>query len=60
MRGAPVLTPPDGLYGEFAARFPYDETEDQDRAIDAVIDDLSLGKPMDRLSVAMSVLARPK
>ncbi|MRG55358.1 transcription-repair coupling factor [Phyllobacterium sp. SYP-B3895] len=49
MRGAPVLTPPDGLYGEFAARFPYDETEDQDRAIDAVIDDLALGKPMDRL-----------
>jgi transcription-repair coupling factor (superfamily II helicase) len=49
MRGAPILLPPDGLYGEFAARFPYDETEDQDRAIDAVIDDLSLGKPMDRL-----------
>jgi transcription-repair coupling factor (superfamily II helicase) len=49
MRGAPVLMPPDGLYGEFAARFPYDETEDQDRAIDAVIDDLSQGKPMDRL-----------
>ncbi|MCX8282231.1 transcription-repair coupling factor [Phyllobacterium sp. 0TCS1.6C] len=49
MRGAPVLAPPEGLYGEFAARFPYDETEDQDRAIDAVIDDLSQGKPMDRL-----------
>src|SRR5262249_2382256 len=29
--------------------FPYDETEDQDRAIDAVLDDLMLGRPMDRL-----------
>ena len=28
---APVLTPPEGLYDEFAARFPYEETEDQDR-----------------------------
>ncbi|MGH6761587.1 MAG: transcription-repair coupling factor [Phyllobacterium sp.] len=49
MRGAPAMMPPDGLYAEFAARFPYDETEDQDAAIDAVLDDLSLGKPMDRL-----------
>ena len=49
MRGAPSLTPPEGLYGEFAARFPYDETEDQQGAIDAVIDDLAAGRPMDRL-----------
>lgn len=49
MRDAPVLRSPDGLYDEFAARFPYDETEDQQSAIDAVIDDLSAGKPMDRL-----------
>jgi transcription-repair coupling factor (superfamily II helicase) len=49
MRGAPALTPPEGLYGEFAARFPYDETDDQQSAIDAVFDDLSLGRPMDRL-----------
>ncbi|MGY6707551.1 MAG: transcription-repair coupling factor [Rhizobiaceae bacterium] len=48
-RPAPQLTPPEGIYGEFAARFPYDETEDQQNAIDAVIDDLSLGRPMDRL-----------
>lgn len=48
-RPAPQLAPPDGIYGEFAARFPYDETEDQQNAIDAVIDDLSLGRPMDRL-----------
>ncbi|SMH47953.1 transcription-repair coupling factor [Mesorhizobium australicum] len=49
MRGAPSLVPADGLYGEFAARFPYDETDDQQNAIDAVLDDLSLGRPMDRL-----------
>src|SRR5690606_17330343 len=42
-RGAPVLTPPDGLWGEFSARFPYDETEDQQNAIDAVLDDLAAG-----------------
>jgi transcription-repair coupling factor (superfamily II helicase) len=49
MRGAPAFVPPEGLYGEFAARFPYEETEDQQAAIDAVIDDLGLGRPMDRL-----------
>ncbi len=49
MRGAPALSPPDGLYGEFAARFPYEETEDQQNAIEAVLDDLGQGRPMDRL-----------
>ncbi|MBO0905679.1 transcription-repair coupling factor [Jiella sp. MQZ13P-4] len=49
MRGAPKLVPPDGLWDEFAARFPYEETEDQLGAIDAVTDDLAVGKPMDRL-----------
>ncbi len=39
----------DGLYDEFAARFAYDETEDQQNAIDATLDDLGAGKPMDRL-----------
>ncbi|HET7714482.1 MAG TPA: transcription-repair coupling factor [Bauldia sp.] len=48
-RAAPVLTPPEGLYDEFAARFPYEETEDQDAAIDAVLEDLAAGRPMDRL-----------
>ena len=46
---APRATPPEGLYDEFAARFPYDETEDQQAAIDAVFDDLAAGRPMDRL-----------
>ncbi|MCB1488522.1 MAG: transcription-repair coupling factor, partial [Bauldia sp.] len=49
MRAAPAMTPPEGAYDEFAARFPYEETEDQDTAISAVFDDLSAGKPMDRL-----------
>ncbi len=49
MKQAPVLTPPDGLYDEFAARFPYEETEDQQTAIDTVLGDLSTGTPMDRL-----------
>ncbi|MDN2566348.1 transcription-repair coupling factor [Aquibium sp. A9E412] len=49
MRPAPALTPQDGVYGEFAARFPYDETDDQQAAIEAVIEDLGAGRPMDRL-----------
>lgn len=49
LHDAPKFTVPEGLYDEFCARFPYDETEDQRAAIDAVIDDLGLGRPMDRL-----------
>jgi transcription-repair coupling factor (superfamily II helicase) len=49
MRAAPKILPAPGLYGEFAARFPYEETEDQQNAIDAVIEDLGAGTPMDRL-----------
>jgi len=49
LKDAPRLAPPDGLYDEFAARFPYEETEDQLNAIDAVLDDLGSGRPMDRL-----------
>ncbi|MCD1264643.1 transcription-repair coupling factor [Shinella sumterensis] len=49
VRHAPVLSTPEGVYDEFAARFPYDETDDQANAIDAVRDDLGAGRPMDRL-----------
>jgi len=49
MRAAPAMVPADGLYGEFAARFPYEETDDQQTAIDAVTEDLGAGRPMDRL-----------
>ena len=46
---APRLTLETGIYDEFSARFPYDETDDQQAAISAVMDDLSSGRPMDRL-----------
>ncbi|HEY8163542.1 MAG TPA: transcription-repair coupling factor [Methylocystis sp.] len=49
LRQAPKLIPPEGVYDEFCARFPYDETEDQLAAIEAVLDDLAAGRPMDRL-----------
>ena len=44
-----ALEPPEGPYQEFCARFPYSETEDQQRAIDDVIGDFAAGKSMDRL-----------
>jgi len=49
LRTADRMIPPAGLYDEFAARFPYEETEDQLRAIESVFDDLGSGTPMDRL-----------
>ncbi len=49
LKSGELIQPPEGAYQEFAARFPYAETEDQGRAIDDVLDDLASGKPMDRL-----------
>jgi transcription-repair coupling factor (superfamily II helicase) len=49
LRPADVLEPDSGGYPAFVDRFPYEETEDQDRAIDDVLGDLAAGKPMDRL-----------
>ena len=49
LKPAPKITTPEGLYDEFAARFPYDETDDQLNAIEAVMGDLAAGRPMDRL-----------
>ncbi len=46
---APVLRPPPRDYARFAARFPFTETEDQARAIEATLRDLASGKPMERL-----------
>lgn len=40
---------PMGAYDEFCTRFPYEETEDQLATIDAVFDDLTSGRIMDRL-----------
>ncbi|MFO1070078.1 MAG: transcription-repair coupling factor [Geminicoccaceae bacterium] len=48
-RTATALELPPGLYDEFAARFPHEETEDQLRAIEAVLEDMGSGHPMDRL-----------
>ncbi|HCR93738.1 MAG: transcription-repair coupling factor [Oceanicaulis sp.] len=48
-RDAEIITPPSGLYEEFAARFPYVETDDQLNAIDDVFSDFAKGRPMDRL-----------
>ena len=41
----------DSGYAAFVDRFPYEETEDQDRAIEDVMGDLGKGTPMDRLVV---------
>ncbi len=49
LRTAPVLDPPDDMWEQFLARFPYAETDDQLAAIEDVLEDLSSGKPMDRL-----------
>ncbi len=47
-RAAPVAAP-DSAFPQFVDRFPYEETDDQDRAIEDVLKDLEAGKPMDRL-----------
>jgi len=49
LRPAPVIDPTDGLYDEFCARFPFEETDDQIAAIEDVVGDLKKGAPMDRL-----------
>src|SRR6185295_2567371 len=49
MKSMPATDPPTGIYDEFVARFPYQETDDQERAIADVIEDLAKGRPMDRL-----------
>ncbi|SEA73294.1 transcription-repair coupling factor [Rubrimonas cliftonensis] len=49
MRKGALMTPPPGAWDEFCARFPYEETDDQLRAIADVLDDLASGRPMDRL-----------
>lgn len=48
-RTSEAITPPGGLFDEFCARFPYEETDDQLHAIGDVLEDLGQGIPMDRL-----------
>jgi len=49
LRPGEVLEPDSGGYPAFVDRFPYQETDDQERAIGDVIADLGSGTPMDRL-----------
>ncbi|MBT5264104.1 MAG: transcription-repair coupling factor [Rhodospirillaceae bacterium] len=49
IRRTEVVAPPPGIYDEFCARFPFAETDDQLRAIDETVADLSSGHAMDRL-----------
>ena len=49
LREADAAVPDPHGYAEFADRFPYSETEDQQKAIDDVLADLASGRPMDRL-----------
>ena len=49
LHDAPRLAVETGVYDEFCAGFPYEETDDQQAAIAAVLNDLSSGRPMDRL-----------
>lgn len=51
LRPADVAEPDPTGYPSFVDRFPYAETDDQDRAIYEVLEDLAAGKPMDRLIV---------
>ena len=44
-----VIAEADASYPAFVDRFPYEETEDQERAIGDVLQDLEAGRPMDRL-----------
>ncbi len=49
LRTTPAMDPPHGVFDEFCARFPYEETDDQLAAIGDVLSDFEAGKPMDRL-----------
>jgi transcription-repair coupling factor (superfamily II helicase) len=49
LKPAARMVPAEGLFDEFCARFPFEETEDQLRAITDTLDDLASGRPMDRL-----------
>ncbi|HLB58699.1 MAG TPA: transcription-repair coupling factor, partial [Bdellovibrionota bacterium] len=43
------FSPPDPFFHEFEGTFEFEETEDQQRAIDEVLEDMCKQKPMDRL-----------
>jgi transcription-repair coupling factor (superfamily II helicase) len=43
------FAPSDDYFAEFEASFPYEETPDQQRAIEEVLSDMEKARPMDRL-----------
>ncbi len=45
----PPLPPPDRSYAELEATFPFEETVDQQKAIEEVLSDLEAETPMDRI-----------
>ena len=45
----PSFSPPDNLYREFESAFPYEETPDQEKAIEDVLADMQRPRPMDRV-----------
>ncbi|MDR3525865.1 MAG: transcription-repair coupling factor, partial [Rhizomicrobium sp.] len=49
LKTLPEIEKPQGIWDEFCARFPYQETEDQEKAIADAVEDLAKGRPMDRL-----------
>ena len=49
LRAGAVVEIDDQSYASFVDRFPYEETDDQQRVIIEVLDDMVSGKPMDRL-----------
>ena len=48
-RAGTAFAPPDAMYKEFEAGFEYEETPDQQRAIDETLASMHSRKPMDRL-----------
>lgn len=49
LKKADCYAPPQGMFDDFCARFPYNETDDQLNAIADVMADLNAAIPMDRL-----------
>ncbi|WP_394728394.1 transcription-repair coupling factor [Altererythrobacter sp. GH1-8] len=49
LKKAPVLEAEESSFNQFVEKFPWEETDDQDRAIADVLHDLESGRPMDRL-----------
>ena len=49
LRKAPMLEADESGFNQFVERFSWEETDDQDRAIDDTLRDLASGRPMDRL-----------